>query len=98
MVGIIHTTNAFLPLLKATAKEHTARVITLSTGIADLDFTFAAKLPFSAPYSITKAATNMVVAKYAVRFRDENIVFLGISPGFVNTSTRPRKLPLRSSV
>jgi hypothetical protein len=32
----------------------------------------------------------MAVAKYAVKYKKENIIFLSISPGLVNTATKPR--------
>jgi NAD(P)-dependent dehydrogenase (short-subunit alcohol dehydrogenase family) len=44
----------------------------------------------SAPYSISKAAVNMVNAKYAAQYKPEGFVFLAISPGLVNTSTSAR--------
>ena len=44
-----------------------------------------------APYCISKAAVNMVVAKYAARFEKDNFIFLAISPGLVDTGTRPRE-------
>ncbi|KAH9946746.1 hypothetical protein B0H21DRAFT_742225 [Amylocystis lapponica] len=86
VVGVVHTINAFLPLVRAgTVKT----VVSLSTGIADTDFVRAAGHALSAPYCISKAALNMVVAKYAARFKDEGVVFLALSPGLVNTSTKP---------
>lgn len=33
----------------------------------------------------------MAIAKYAARFKHENIMFLALSPGVVNTSTEMRK-------
>lgn len=96
VLGVIYTINAFLPLLKATAANATARVITLSSPAGDLDSTLALVYPTAAAYSISKAAVNMVVAKYAARFRDENFVFLSLSPGIVKTATKPRK-PARSN-
>lgn len=85
VVSVIHTINIFLPLLK-NGKAKT--VVTLSTGLADLDMTVASELTTSGPYSITKAAVNMVNAKYAAQYKPEGFIFLAISPGLVNTSTR----------
>jgi len=86
VVAVIHTINIFLPLLK---KGKTKKVITLSTGVADLDATIDFELITSAPYSISKAAVNMVNAKYSAQYKSEGFVFLAISPGLVDTSTRP---------
>ncbi|KAH9845063.1 NAD(P)-binding protein [Teratosphaeria destructans] len=84
VVGTAHTINAFLPLIR---KGQVKKVITLSTGVADLDLTNQYALANVAPYSISKAATNMLVAKYnAALGKSEGILFLSISPGMVDTS------------
>ena len=87
VIGVIHTINAFLPLLRA---GPTKKVITISTGIADPAAITAIGLYNVSPYTISKAATNMVVTKYAIQFKDEGFVFLALSPGFVNTLEGPR--------
>jgi len=89
VIGTMHVTNAFLPLIRAAATKSTAKVINLSSGIADLDLTLAAHIDSTAPYSASKAAQNIITAKYANEFSKENIIFLGISPGLVNTATKP---------
>ncbi|KAJ8581230.1 NAD(P)-binding protein, partial [Rhizopogon salebrosus TDB-379] len=86
VVGVINTINTFLPLLK---KGKSKKVITLSTGLADPDMTIKSDLVTSGPYAISKAAVNMVNAKYAAQYKPEGFVFLAISPGLVDTSTRP---------
>ena len=91
-MGPIRTINAFLPLLKTSAKSHLAKVIVISSGIADPDLVLASGFGGSSAYSVTKAAVNVAVTKYAVRFREENITFISMSPGIVNTATEPRKL------
>jgi NAD(P)-dependent dehydrogenase (short-subunit alcohol dehydrogenase family) len=50
-----------------------------------------------APYSISKAALNMVVAKYAAEYKAEGFVFLAISPGLVDTSTKAREYSISAS-
>ncbi|KAH9895818.1 NAD(P)-binding protein [Cubamyces lactineus] len=86
VVGVVHTVNAFLPLLrKGTAKK----VITLSTGLAALDVTLGTGFAVHVPYSVSKAALNQAVAKYAAELRDEGFVFLAISPGVVDTVPKP---------
>ncbi|KDQ63092.1 hypothetical protein JAAARDRAFT_29089 [Jaapia argillacea MUCL 33604] len=86
VIGVINTINAFLPLLR---KGNLKQVITLSTGLADTKVILDASFPVHAPYSITKAALNMVVAKYAAEFKKEGLIFLAISPGVVNTAEKP---------
>ncbi|KAI0077083.1 NAD(P)-binding protein [Panus rudis PR-1116 ss-1] len=88
-IGVVHTTNAFLPLLKNTAKTSTAKVITLSTGLADTEYVVLTEWPVANAYSVSKAATNMVVAKYAAEYKNDNFVFLALSPGYVPTKTPP---------
>ncbi|KAJ7625302.1 hypothetical protein DFH06DRAFT_742295 [Mycena polygramma] len=85
-IGVVHATNAFLPLLK---NGTTKKVITSSSPLADLDVTLAGEFPGQASYSISKAALNMVVAKYAARYKADGFVFLSLSPGVVNTAMLP---------
>ena len=87
MIGVIHTINAFLPLLRNGVAK---RVITLGSGIGDYNFILATEDPAAAPYCISKAAVVMVVAKYAAKYKKEGFVFLTISPGLVDTSTGPK--------
>lgn len=91
VLGVIHTINAFLPLLKASATAGIARVVTLSSGAGDLDLTVSSDYAAHPLYAISKAALNMAVAKFAARFREENFIFLAISPGVVNTMTSERE-------
>ncbi|KIP11355.1 hypothetical protein PHLGIDRAFT_114750 [Phlebiopsis gigantea 11061_1 CR5-6] len=90
VLGVIHGINAFLPLLKAATNTNVARVVTISSMTADLDLTLSAEYYRHGAYSISKAAVNMAMAKYAAWFHDENIVFLSICPGIVDTATRTR--------
>lgn len=83
----MHTINAFLPLLRAGSLK---KVITISTGVADLEFVLKSELALGAPYAISKAAVTMAVAKYAVQFKSEGFLFLALSPGFVNTFEQQR--------
>ncbi len=87
----MYTINAFLPLIRAAAAKSTAKVITLSSGAGDTEFTLKGKFARGTPYSVSKAAFNMVNVKYASEFVNEDILFLAISPGFVNTATKPRE-------
>jgi NAD(P)-dependent dehydrogenase (short-subunit alcohol dehydrogenase family) len=82
VLGVIYSINAFLPLVrKGTAKNITV----ISTGMADADMVVQHGIPGVLVYASMKAATNMVVAKYAVELREEGIVVLALSPGVVNT-------------
>jgi NAD(P)-dependent dehydrogenase (short-subunit alcohol dehydrogenase family) len=83
VVGIINTITAFLPLLRKSAVK---KVISITTGMADLDFTSEFSIPVAAPYSVSKAALNMLVVKYHNVYKTEGILFMGISPGLVATA------------
>lgn len=84
VVGPAHTINAFLSLIR---KGSSKKVITISTGMADPDLVNDFSIPIASPYSISKAATNLLVAKYNAAFgKSEGILFMAISPGLVDTS------------
>lgn len=82
VIGVINTINTFLPLLK---KGTVKKVVTLSSGLGDLDVTTGLGIWEHAPYGISKAAVNIVSAKYGARYTEEGILFLAISPGVVDT-------------
>ncbi|RPD58256.1 short-chain dehydrogenases/reductase [Lentinus tigrinus ALCF2SS1-7] len=86
VVGVAHTINAFLPLLRKSAVK---KVITLSTGLAATDVILGSDFNINPQYPVSKAAVNMLVAQYAVSLRDEGFTFLAISPGVVNTAEKP---------
>ncbi|CAL1699772.1 unnamed protein product [Somion occarium] len=88
-LGVIKTINVFLPLLRKASEKSLAKVITISTGASDLEFTVNAGFWWFAPYATSKSATNMVMAKYAAAHKQENILFLSISPGAVNSANAP---------
>ena len=88
VIGVINTINVFLPLLKKSAIK---KVATLTSGMGDLDVVNNVGVWEAAPYSISKAAVNMVVAKYNARYKDDGILFLAISPGVVDTGAATRK-------
>lgn len=84
VVGVANTINLFLPLVRA-GKEK--KIITISTGMADTELINRFSVPIAAPYSISKAATNALVAKYnAALGKSEGLLFLALSPGLVDTS------------
>lgn len=82
VLGAIKTINAFLPLIK---KGTVKKVITISSGMADLELINDLEIPVGAPYSISKGAVNVAMAKYNAVFKQEGILFLSISPGMVAT-------------
>ncbi|KAJ7879675.1 hypothetical protein B0H13DRAFT_2051119 [Mycena leptocephala] len=85
-VGTVHCINAFLPLLRMGSAK---KVVTISTMAADPEAILKTNHYGAAAYSISKAAVNMAVAKFAAQLKAEGFVFLTISPGVVNTSIAP---------
>jgi len=82
VLGPIHTTNAFLPLLR---KGATKKVMTLCSILGVCEVTLLTNFAGYAAYSVTKSMLDMVNAKYAVGLKDEGFTVLGISPGVVWT-------------
>ena len=94
MIGVIHTINTFLPLIR---KSSIKKVITITSGIGDIQFTLQSGFPVAAPSSISKAAVNLANAKYAVAHKAEGIIFLALSPGYVATGEVARRSPVATS-
>lgn len=88
ILSITNTTNVFLPLIR---NGEGKKIIVLSSAFADIEFTRMAEIPFHIPYSISKAAMGILVAKYAVELKSEGIMTLSMAPGWVDTQERPRK-------
>ena len=82
VIGVALATNAFLPLIRA---GMTKKAIVLATGLGDIDLTNDYGVRAGGVYSIAKAASNMLVAKYNAELGKEGVLFLGISPGMVDT-------------
>lgn len=80
VVGNIHLFHQFLPLV---LKGKVKKVITITTGVADLDLTNDLEINVGALYAASKAATNMIVSKFNVQYKNDGVLFLGISPGLV---------------
>lgn len=83
MLGVVNVVHAFLPLIRKGAIK---KVLNLGTGHADMDGTInRLELAGAGPYSVTKAAATIVIAKYNAAHKHEGILFITISPGFVST-------------
>lgn len=57
----------------------------MSSGMADLDLINSYDIELAGPYTISKAAMNVAVAKFAAVGKAEGILFFSISPGLVET-------------
>ncbi|RAL10651.1 NAD(P)-binding protein [Aspergillus homomorphus CBS 101889] len=87
VVGVAHTVNAFLPLIR---KGRDKKVITISSLLADLDLVRHLALDNATPYAISKSAANLLMAKYHASLgATEGILFMSISPGAVSKPDTP---------
>ncbi|KAK4063871.1 hypothetical protein Trihar35433_8579 [Trichoderma harzianum] len=82
VVSNIHLFNLYMPLI---LKGNTKKVITLSTGMADLDSTNKFELQVAPGYAISKAAMNVAVGKFHAQYKKEGVLFMSISPGVSDT-------------
>jgi NAD(P)-dependent dehydrogenase (short-subunit alcohol dehydrogenase family) len=90
VIGLIKIIEAFLPLVQAATGEK--KVITISSGMSDLDLINSTDLDVAAAYAISKAGVNVAVAKYSALCRKEGILFMSICPGNVATERQTRGL------
>ncbi|KAK6331249.1 hypothetical protein TWF696_003309 [Orbilia brochopaga] len=83
VLSIIYTTAPFIDLIK---KGDQKKILVLSTGIADVDAILLYEMATNIPYAASKAAMNVVVAKYAIQLKEDGVTIVSISPGLVQTS------------
>lgn len=86
VVGQVFLITSFLPLVKAGSLK---KVVGISTGLADFDLTLDHAVFEAGPYSVSKAAFNMVLARFQAEHKDEGILFFALSPGLVATGHGP---------
>jgi NAD(P)-dependent dehydrogenase (short-subunit alcohol dehydrogenase family) len=88
VVGVARVTRAFLPQLKRSAH---ARIANISSGVGSIsekeDFDYY-------PYSVSKAALNMLTRALAAEYRSRDIVITAIGPGWVKTRMGGPSAPL----
>lgn len=90
VVGNINLFNAYMPLvLKGAGKK----VITISAGFADLDLTAKYRIQTAVPYSTSKVAVNMAVAKFHAEYSEQGVLFMSICPGLVETGQEEKSKP-----
>ena len=64
-------------------KGKAKKVIAISTGLADLDLTNDCEVDVGALYAASKAALNVIVAKFNAQYKKDGVLFMTISPGLV---------------
>lgn len=81
VIGNIYLFNSFMPqVLKSKVKK----VATISSGMGDMDFVKDYDISMAPLYSASKAAMNMIAAKFSAQFKKDGVLFLSICPGMVD--------------
>ncbi|KAH9834484.1 NAD-P-binding protein [Rhodofomes roseus] len=83
VLGVVHTVNAFLPLLR---RGTTKKIIIIGSEGGDCGLVWKMRLSNAAAYGTTKAAENMVATKYAAELESEGFTVVSVSPGMVDVS------------
>ncbi|KAL5498343.1 hypothetical protein ACEPAH_2485 [Sanghuangporus vaninii] len=85
-IGAMHVINAFIPLLRA---GKTKKVLAVTSSLGSPSFALLTNHSACPAYSISKAALDMVVAKFATKLKDDGFTFLAVSPGLIKTMPGP---------
>lgn len=81
VIANIHLFNLFIPLLK---QGEAKKVIAITSGYSDVELTRVWDVTLAPLYSASKAALNMIVAKFSAQYKKDGILFLGLAPGQVD--------------
>ncbi|KAK5424319.1 hypothetical protein LTR20_008787 [Exophiala xenobiotica] len=95
VLATIHLFNLFTPLI---LRGSVKKVITISSGLGDLEMVNRLEL-YNAPlYSISKAAVNLATAKFSAQYKKDGVLFLSICPGTVDTGMLAQCMQLNPSL
>lgn len=81
VIANIHLYTLFMPLI---LKGKTKKVICISSGLADLDLANELDLELGSLYAVSKAAMNMINAKFSAQYKKDGVLVLSICPGMVD--------------
>ncbi|KAM0447554.1 hypothetical protein ACHAO4_008881 [Trichoderma viride] len=82
VLGVSHALGLFAPLLRTGIAK---KGVVISSGVSDPHWTAKWRTFGHAPYGISKAAVNQVVAKFHAQYAYEGITISAISPGIIKT-------------
>ncbi|ROT38915.1 NAD(P)-binding protein [Sodiomyces alkalinus F11] len=81
VIGNVHLYHLFMPMiLKGNAKK----VVVISSGFADAEFTNKYDVEPGSLYASSKAAMNMITAKFSAQYKKDGVLFLSVCPGVVD--------------
>ena len=93
-VNVVGLANAIKAFMTSIRKGEVKKVIYISSMLADMDFVNRFSIDNAGPYAVSKAAANLLMAKYhTLAGAVDGILFMSIAPGVVMT----RETPLRPS-
>jgi NAD(P)-dependent dehydrogenase (short-subunit alcohol dehydrogenase family) len=97
VLGNIHLYGLFMPLI---LKGESRKVVVVTSGLGDIDWTNELELELSSLYSISKAAMNMVTAKFNAQYKKDGVLFVSICPGLVDVDHQqePREILLSCKI
>jgi NAD(P)-dependent dehydrogenase (short-subunit alcohol dehydrogenase family) len=81
-VGLVNSISAFMPLVRASTMR---KIIALTSANGVCSFINESGLETGVAYATSKAAVNLLVAKYDATYKSEGILIMGICAGAVNT-------------
>ncbi|KAK3217234.1 hypothetical protein GRF29_1g2364138 [Pseudopithomyces chartarum] len=90
VIGNIHLFNLFLPLIQ---KGEAKKIIAITSGYSDVELTRVWDVTLAPLYSASKAALNMIMAKFSAQYRKDGILFLGLAPGQVDVGHNEEATP-----
>lgn len=68
-------------ILKGRAKK----IVAISTGFTAINLVAEYNVYNSAPYAISKAALNMLVAEFSAQYANDGVLIMAVCPGVVDT-------------
>ncbi|KAF5691917.1 protoporphyrinogen oxidase [Fusarium denticulatum] len=85
VIGNFHLFNLFTPLVTPLVpKGQSTKVIAISSGMSDIDFIRQFEIEPAPAYSISKAGTSVLTAKFAACYAKEGVLFMSICPGSID--------------
>ncbi|MCJ1334531.1 hypothetical protein MMC10_011243 [Thelotrema lepadinum] len=90
VTGNIHFFKFFHPLVM---KGKIKKVIAISSGHGDLEWVNNYEIEPAAIYAASKAALNIVVAKFSAQYKKDGVLFFSISPGAVEVGHYDKPTP-----
>lgn len=73
-------------------KGNVKKVVSITSGHADLDIATKWQVHEAGPYAISKAAINMAIGKFHAEFAKDGVLFFSVSPGVVDVGRNNCKM------